>query len=41
VLYATTTDFLSYFGLASLEDLPAFDVMPNDEPNGGPAILKD
>ena len=41
VLYATTADFLSYFGLSSLDDLPAFDVMPSEPPQNGPAILKD
>jgi segregation and condensation protein B len=41
VLYATTADFLSYFGLSSLDDLPAFDVMPSETPQNSPAILKD
>ncbi len=41
VLYATTADFLSYFGLSSLEELPAFDVMPMQPQQNGPAILKD
>lgn len=40
VLYGTTTDFLSYFGLSSLEDLPSFDVLPIQEENGQ-QILKD
>ena len=40
VIYGTTTDFLSYFGLSSLKDLPAFDVLPTQEENGQ-AILKD
>lgn len=40
VLYGTTTDFLSYFGLSSLEDLPSFDVLPVQQENG-PQILKD
>jgi segregation and condensation protein B len=40
VLYGTTADFLSYFGLSSLDELPAFDVMPTQEDNGR-AILKD
>ena len=40
VLYGTTADFLSYFGLSSLDDLPAFDVMPTQDDNGR-AILKD
>ena len=40
VLYGTTTDFLSYFGLSSLNDLPAFEVLPTQETNGK-AILKD
>jgi segregation and condensation protein B len=41
VLYATTADFLSYFGLSSLEDLPAFDVLPDDQVKNEKAILKD
>jgi len=40
VLYATTADFLSYFGLSSLEDLPPFE-MPSQESQNGTAILKD
>lgn len=40
VLYGTTTDFLSYFGLSSLKDLPSFDVLPIQEDNGQ-SILKD
>ena len=40
VLYGTTTDFLSYFGLASIENLPAFDILPQNGSNGQ-AILKD
>lgn len=30
-LYATTSEFLDYFGLATLEDLPTIDVKNNDE----------
>ncbi len=40
VLYATTADFLSYFGLSALDDLPPFEVSPQ-EPTNGAAILKD
>jgi segregation and condensation protein B len=40
VLYGTTADFLSYFGLSSLDDMPAFDVLPQKEDNGT-SILKD
>jgi len=40
VLYGTTSDFLSYFGLSSLDDMPAFDVLPQTEKNGN-NILKD
>jgi segregation and condensation protein B len=40
VLYGTTTDFLSYFGLSSLEDLPSFEVLPLQSENGQ-QILKD
>lgn len=40
VLYGTTTDFLSYFGLSSLDDLPAFEVMPTQDKNNN-SILKD
>ena len=41
VLYGTTSDFLSYFGITSLDDLPAFDAMPIEENGNGKAILKD
>lgn len=41
VLYATTADFLSYFGLSSLDNLPAFDAIPTQAPQNGKAILKD
>jgi segregation and condensation protein B len=40
VLYATTADFLSYFGLSSLDDLPPFEV-GEQEITSGPAIIKD
>ena len=30
-LYATTSEFLDYFGLATLEDLPTVDVNNNSE----------
>jgi len=39
ILYGTTADFLGYFGLNSLGDLPAFDVLPAQQKNGN--ILKD
>ena len=29
-LYATTSEFLDYFGLATLEDLPTIDINNND-----------
>jgi segregation and condensation protein B len=40
ILYGTTQDFLSYFGISSLEELPSFDVLPAAE-SEGPQILKD
>ncbi len=40
VLYGTTADFLNYFGLSSLKELPAFDILPQNEKNGN-MILKD
>ena len=40
VIYGTTADFLSYFGLSSLDELPAFEVLPTQEENDQ-AILKD
>ncbi|MBM3136733.1 MAG: SMC-Scp complex subunit ScpB [Chloroflexi bacterium] len=40
ILYGTTSDFLSYFGISSLDELPAFDVLPTAETEG-PHILKD
>lgn len=40
ILYGTTADFLSYFGLSSLDELPAFDVLPLSQ-DGGTSILKD
>jgi segregation and condensation protein B len=39
ILYGTTEDFLGHFGLNSLSDLPAFDVLPAQQKNGN--ILKD
>ena len=39
ILYGTTADFLGHFGLNSLSDLPAFDVLPTQQKNGN--ILKD
>lgn len=40
ILYETTSDFLSFFGLASLKDLPAFETIPGEKPNEN-GILKD
>ncbi len=40
ILYGTTSDFLNYFGLSSLDELPTFDVLPTDEITAKP-ILKD
>jgi segregation and condensation protein B len=40
ILYVTTSDFLNYFGLASLDELPTFEVLPTDEKDTKP-ILKD
>jgi segregation and condensation protein B len=40
ILYSTTSDFLSYFGISSLDELPAFDVLPAADAEG-PQILKD
>jgi segregation and condensation protein B len=40
ILYCTTSDFLSYFGISSLDELPAFDVLPATD-SEGPQILKD
>ena len=40
ILYGTTSDFLNYFGLSSIDDLPIFEVLPTDENNAKP-ILKD
>jgi len=39
ILYGTTADFLGYFGLNSLSELPAFNVLPVHPKNGN--ILKD
>jgi len=40
IIYGTTSDFLSYFGISSLNELPAFDVLPGQEKQGK-GILKD
>lgn len=40
ILYGTTSDFLSYFGISSLDELPSFDVLPAADIDG-PQILKD
>ena len=40
ILYGTTAEFLNYFGLTSLDQLPAFDILPITE-NEGRKILKD
>ena len=39
ILYGTTSDFLNYFGLSSIEELPTIDVLPTDENISNP-ILK-
>lgn len=31
ILYKTTSEFLDYFGLATVEDLPKFDTIPTEE----------
>jgi len=31
ILYGTSSDFLNYFGLQSIEELPAFDTLPIDD----------
>jgi segregation and condensation protein B len=40
IIYGTTSDFLNYFGLSSIDELPTFDVLPVNE-NHTKAILKD
>lgn len=40
ILYGTTSDFLNYFGLSSIEEMPTFDVHPTEEINSK-ALLKD
>lgn len=40
ILYGVTPDFLQYFGLASLEDLPPF-ALPEEEEAGDNGLLKD
>lgn len=40
ILYGTTSDFLNYFGLSSIEELPSFDVLPTNDAKVKP-ILKD
>jgi len=40
ILYETTSDFLNYFGLSSIEEMPTFDVQPTEEINSK-ALLKD
>lgn len=40
ILYGTTSDFLGYFGLASLDDLPPFDMLSLGD-NASQLILKD
>ena len=40
ILYGTTADFLSYFGIHSLDELPAFDILPSEEKDTN-GILKD
>jgi segregation and condensation protein B len=41
ILYGTTNDFLQYFGLSSIKDLPQFDEIQDEKPNGNSKILKD
>jgi segregation and condensation protein B len=41
ILYGTTNDFLQYFGLSSLADLPAYDIPDDDEHKEENSILKD
>ena len=43
ILYSTTPEFLQYFGLNSLEELPplVMDEASPEQPHAGPAILKD
>jgi len=42
ILYGTSAEFLQHFGLASLVELPAYDVVEEAEaPSGGNNILKD
>lgn len=40
ILYGTTSDFLNFFGLSSIEEMPTFDVHPTEEINSK-ALLKD
>ena len=41
ILYGTTQDFLLYFGLSSLNDLPPFDTGTADENEEEMRILKE
>ncbi len=41
ILYGVTPDFLQYFGLAALEDLPPFALPENEEEEGDNGLLKD
>lgn len=40
ILYGTTPDFLQFFGISSINQLPQFDLIPGNE-NGESKILKD
>ena len=40
ILYGTTSDFLNYFGLSTIDELPSFDVLPTNDDNVK-QILKD
>ena len=40
ILYGTSSDFLSHFGLNSLDDLPALE-LPTSEPEQKPKLLKE
>jgi len=41
ILYGVTTDFLQYFGLASLEELPPFEVPKEEAEVENNGLLKD
>ena len=41
ILYGTSSEFLQHFGLASLDQLPPFEVLAPEEPTSQNGILKD